>query len=245
MPAPFLAGSLARSQTAPPKPAYPWGASSHAPPPPWTGGGRANGAQPCLAGGGGETMSTHSQAAVLCQLAWESVPLHGWLRSKRRPCPGLTLRGPRGATPPRLPAPTFQPHAHRQALLEAAEGAPLALGLVDLAGLALRAGVVLAVLHRPLEEALRGDQGVPEEAGLSPPPPQLGLGPAPSRLPPSIFTFIQGPKGLRWGLGGDENYIQGNPGQEKRGEGGWVSFGPSLEGHEGSPHFQPPHLLRG
>lgn len=51
--------------------------------------------------------------------------------------------------------PTFQAHPHGQALLEATIRAAFALSLVDLAVLALGAGVVFVVLHRPLEKALR------------------------------------------------------------------------------------------
>lgn len=54
--------------------------------------------------------------------------------------------------------PTFQSHPHVEAFLEAAEGAPLPLGLVDFTLLVLGTRVALVVLHRPLEEALEGEQ---------------------------------------------------------------------------------------
>lgn len=55
---------------------------------------------------------------------------------------------------------TFQAHAHRQTLLEAAEGTALTLRLVDFAALTLGARVMLVVLDCALEEALFKRKGV-------------------------------------------------------------------------------------
>lgn len=55
---------------------------------------------------------------------------------------------------------TFQAHAHRQALLEAAEGTALTLRLVDFAALTLGARVMLVVLDCALEEALLQRKGM-------------------------------------------------------------------------------------
>lgn len=55
---------------------------------------------------------------------------------------------------------TFQAHAHRQTLLEAAEGTALTLRLVDFAALTLGARVMLVVLDCALEEALCERKGV-------------------------------------------------------------------------------------
>ena len=65
--------------------------------------------------------------------------------------------------------PTCQHHPLLQALLEAAELAAVALGLVDLAVAVRHAGVDPLVLHRALEEslaALAGDDAVVEPGGL-------------------------------------------------------------------------------
>lgn len=61
---------------------------------------------------------------------------------------------------------TFQAHAHRQTLLEAAEGTALTLRLVDFAALTLGARVMLVVLDCALEEALCWRKG--ENAGSRP-----------------------------------------------------------------------------
>lgn len=55
---------------------------------------------------------------------------------------------------------TFQAHAHRQALLEAAEGTALTLRLVDFAALTFGARVMFVVLDCALEEALLQRKGV-------------------------------------------------------------------------------------
>lgn len=88
------------------------------------------------------------------------------------PPPPPTRSGCQGSGIQARAARTFQAHPHRQALLEAAEGTALALRLVDLAALALGARVVLVVLHRALEEALR-------ELRVSGAPPRPSAAPVP------------------------------------------------------------------
>lgn len=65
-------------------------------------------------------------------------------------------QGSRGRAGPR----TFQAHAHRQALLEAAEGTALTLRLVDFAALTFGARVMFVVLDCALEEALLQRKGM-------------------------------------------------------------------------------------
>lgn len=90
-----------------------------------------------------------------------------WIQKLRRfplsPSP-RPARGSLGRPAVRGPGPcrtrTFQAHAHRQTLLEAAEGTALTLRLVDFAALTLGARVMLVVLDCALEEALCNWKGV-------------------------------------------------------------------------------------